>query len=69
MCTSARAVTRLRCRCLFGQEGAGVMNAVGAEVKSVKSGSRGVERDPLGSYAEDSAVPGEPTCADPGRRE
>ena len=39
-----------------GQEGAGVVNAVGAEVKSVKVGDRVAYCGQLGSYAEYAAV-------------
>jgi NADPH:quinone reductase len=40
-----------------GQEGAGVVTAVGAEVKSVKPGDRVAWCGQLGSYAENAAVP------------
>jgi NADPH2:quinone reductase len=40
-----------------GQEGAGVVTAVGAEVKSVKKGDRVAWAGPLGSYAEYAALP------------
>jgi NADPH2:quinone reductase len=42
---------------LLGQEGAGVVTAVGADVKSVKAGDRVAWSGPLGAYAEYSAVP------------
>jgi NADPH:quinone reductase len=42
---------------LLGQEGAGVVSAVGAEVKSVKAGDRVAWSGLLGSYAEYEAVP------------
>ncbi len=40
-----------------GQEGAGVVTAVGADVKSVKVGDRVAWSGPLGSYAEYAALP------------
>src|SRR5271165_663762 len=40
-----------------GQEGAGVVTAVGADVKSVKVGDRVAWSGPLGSYAEYAAQP------------
>jgi len=40
-----------------GQEGAGVVTAIGAEVKSVKAGDRVAWTSVLGSYAEYAAVP------------
>ena len=40
-----------------GQEGAGVVTAAGANVKSVKAGDRVAWTGLLGSYAEDAAVP------------
>src|SRR5580700_1549833 len=40
-----------------GQEGAGVVTEVGAEVKSVKAGDRVAWSGPLGSYAEYAALP------------
>lgn len=40
-----------------GQEGAGVVSAVGAEVRSVKTGDRVAWTGLLGSYAEYAAVP------------
>src|ERR1700722_7962965 len=40
-----------------GQEGAGVVSAVGAEVKSVKAGDRVAWCGQLGSYVEYAAVP------------
>src|SRR5947208_6514624 len=42
---------------IAGQEGAGVVTAVGAEVKSVKSGDRVAFCGVQGSYAEYAAVP------------
>jgi NADPH:quinone reductase len=42
--------------CVLGQEGAGVVTAVGAEVKSVKAGDRVAWTGLLGSYAEYAAV-------------
>ncbi len=42
---------------VLGQEGAGVVTAVGAEVKSVKVGDRVAWSGLLGSYAEYEAVP------------
>jgi NADPH:quinone reductase len=40
-----------------GQEGAGIVTAVGAEAKSVKVGDRVAWSGPLGSYAEYAAMP------------
>ncbi len=57
MFTSARDGTRRRCRLWSGQEGAGVVTAVGADVKSVKVGDRVAWTGLLGSYAEYAAVP------------
>jgi NADPH:quinone reductase len=42
---------------VLGQEGAGVVSAVGAEVKSVKVGDRVAWTSQLGAYAEYAAVP------------
>ena len=42
---------------VLGQEGAGVVSAVGAEVRSVKTGDRVAWTGLLGSYAEYAAVP------------
>jgi NADPH2:quinone reductase len=42
---------------VLGQEGAGVVTAVGAEVKSVKVGDRVAWTSQLGAYAEYAAVP------------
>lgn len=42
---------------VLGQEGAGVVNAVGADVTSVKTGDRVAWTGLLGSYAEYAAVP------------
>jgi NADPH2:quinone reductase len=42
---------------VLGQEGAGVVNAVGADVTSVKNGDRVAWTGLLGSYAEYAAVP------------
>jgi NADPH2:quinone reductase len=42
-----------------GQEGAGTVTAVGAEVKTVKPGDRVAWSSVLGSYAEYAAVPGD----------
>ncbi len=44
---------------VLGQEGAGVVTAVGADVKSVKIGDRVAWTGLLGSYAEYAAVPAE----------
>ena len=44
---------------VVGQEGAGVVTAVGADVKSVKVGDRVAWASVLGSYAEYAAVPGD----------
>src|SRR5882724_3896755 len=41
---------------VLGQEGAGVVTGVGAEVKSVKAGDRVAWVGLLGSYAEQAAV-------------
>jgi NADPH2:quinone reductase len=40
-----------------GQEGAGVISAVGSDVKSLKQGDRVAYTTPIGSYAEYAAVP------------
>jgi NADPH:quinone reductase len=42
---------------VVGQEGAGVVTAVGAEVKTVKTGDRVAWTSSLGSYAEYAALP------------
>jgi len=42
-----------------GQEGAGVVNAVGPDVTTVKSGDRVAWAGPMGSYAEYACVPAE----------
>jgi len=42
---------------VVGQEGAGVVTAVGSDVKSVKAGDRVAWSGPMGSYAEYTAVP------------
>ena len=42
---------------VLGQEGAGVVTAVGAEVKSLKAGDRVAWTSVLGAYAEYAAVP------------
>src|SRR5580693_4727826 len=42
---------------VLGQEGAGVVAAVGAEAMSVKPGDRVAWSGPMGSYAEYAAVP------------
>jgi NADPH2:quinone reductase len=42
---------------VLGQEGAGVVNAVGTDVKSVKNGDRAAWTGVMGSYAEYAAVP------------
>jgi NADPH:quinone reductase len=42
---------------VIGQEGAGVVSAVGAEVKTVKEGDRVAWAGVMGSYAEYAAVP------------
>jgi NADPH:quinone reductase len=44
---------------VLGQEGAGVVASVGAEVKSLKAGERVAWASVLGSYAEYAAVPAE----------
>jgi NADPH2:quinone reductase len=44
---------------VLGQEGAGVVTAVGAEVKSLKAGDRVAWAGVLGAYAEYAAVPAE----------
>jgi NADPH2:quinone reductase len=44
---------------VIGQEGAGVVSAVGGEVKTVKEGDRVAWAGVMGSYAEYAAVPGE----------
>jgi len=44
---------------VLGQEGAGVVTAVGSDVKSVKPGDRVAWTSVLGSYAECGAVPAE----------
>jgi NADPH:quinone reductase len=44
---------------VIGQEGAGVVSAVGAEVKTVKEGDRVAWAGVMGSYAEYAAVPGD----------
>jgi len=48
-----------------GQEGAGVVTAVGADVKSVKAGDRVAWSGLLGSYAEYEAVPADRLVAIP----
>jgi NADPH:quinone reductase len=40
-----------------GQEGAGIISAVGSDVKSLKAGDRVAYTAPIGSYAEYAAVP------------
>jgi NADPH:quinone reductase len=42
---------------VLGQEGAGVVSAVGSDVKSVKAGDRVAWTSVLGSYAEYAAIP------------
>jgi len=42
---------------VLGQEGAGTVTAVGADVKSVKAGDRVAWTSVLGSYAEYAAIP------------
>jgi NADPH:quinone reductase len=42
---------------VLGQEGAGIVTAVGADVKSVKTGDRVAWTSILGSYAEYAAIP------------
>ena len=42
---------------VLGQEGAGVVNAVGTDVKSVKNGDRAAWTGVMGSYADYAAVP------------
>jgi NADPH:quinone reductase len=44
---------------VLGQEGAGIVTAVGADVKSVKTGDRVAWTSVLGSYAEYAAIPAE----------
>jgi NADPH:quinone reductase len=44
---------------VIGQEGAGTVSAVGAEVKTVKEGDRVAWAGVMGSYAEYAAVPAE----------
>jgi NADPH:quinone reductase len=44
---------------ILGQEGAGVVNAVGASVTTVKNGDRVAWAGPMGSYAEYASVPAE----------
>ena len=50
---------------VLGQEGAGVVTAVGAEVQSVKAGDRVAWFGLLGSYAEYAAVPADRLVAIP----
>src|SRR5271168_582053 len=50
---------------VLGQEGAGVVSAVGAEVKSFKVGDRVAWSGLLGSYAEYAAVPADRLVAVP----
>jgi NADPH:quinone reductase len=50
---------------VLGQEGAGSVSAVGAEVKSVKAGDRVAWTGILGSYAEYAAVPADRLVAIP----
>src|SRR5271163_3068768 len=50
---------------VMGQEGAGVVSAVGADVKSVKVGDRVAWSGLLGSYAEYEAVPADRLVAIP----
>ena len=50
---------------VLGQEGAGVVSEVGAEVHSVKAGDRVAWASVLGSYAEYAAVPAERLVAIP----
>ena len=57
MCTIARAGIPVALPFVIGQEGAGVVSAVGAEVKSVKAGDRVAWTGIMGSYAEYVAVP------------
>ena len=42
---------------VLGQEGAGVVTAVGSDVRSVKNGDRVAWSGPLGAYAEYAAMP------------
>lgn len=44
---------------ILGQEGAGVVNAVGGGVTTIKNGDRVAWAGPMGSYAEYAAVPAE----------
>jgi NADPH:quinone reductase len=50
---------------ILGQEGAGVVTAVGADVKSVKKGDRVAWTGVLGGYAEYAAVPADRLVAIP----
>jgi NADPH:quinone reductase len=50
---------------VLGQEGAGSVSAVGAEVKSLKTGDRVAWTGILGSYAEYAAVPADRLVAIP----
>ena len=54
-----KAVTAVAC---CGQEGAGVVNAVGSEVTSVKNGDRVAWTGVMGSYAEYAAVGADRWC-------
>ena len=56
MSITARADTRSRLPFIPGQEGAGAVTAVGAEVKSVESRRPGCLVQIMGSYAEYAAV-------------
>lgn len=50
-----------------GQEGAGVVTAVGSEVKSVKPGDRAAWSGQLGGYAEYAAIPADQLVSVPAR--
>jgi len=50
---------------IIGQEGAGVVSAVGAEVKTVKAGDHVAWTSIMGSYAEFVAVPADRLVAVP----
>jgi len=50
---------------ILGQEGAGVVTAIGADVKSVKKGDRVARTGVLGGYAEYAAVPADRLVAIP----
>ena len=60
---------RSRCRSSIGQEGAGAVSAVGAEVKSVKAGDRVAWAGIMGSYARIRRGPRRPPGPDSAGRE